>query len=123
MVSGSANYEKEGKGMVTSLCIYRVKPGCEAAFKKLLAKHWPTLRRVGLAADVPSAVYAGSEGENEPIFVELLHWQDASGAETAHEVPDVMAVWEPMGKLCEGRAGRPAMEFPRVEPVEIHFEA
>ena len=40
--------------MVTSLCIYRVKPGSEAAFKKLLAKHWPTLRRVGLGTDTPS---------------------------------------------------------------------
>jgi hypothetical protein len=109
--------------MVTSLCIYRVKPGAEPAFQQLLARHWPTLRRVGLAADVASTVYAGSEGEQQPIFVELLHWRDAGGADRAHEIPEVMAVWEPMGKLCESRAGRPAMEFPRVEPVEIHFEA
>ena len=47
--------------MFTSLCIYRVKLGSEAAFRKLLAKHWPTLRRVGLAADVPSVVYQGLE--------------------------------------------------------------
>ena len=33
-----------------------------------------------------------------------------------------MAVWEPMGKLCEPRAGRPPMEFPLVEPIEIRFE-
>jgi hypothetical protein len=109
--------------MVTSLCIYRVKSGSEQAFRKLLAKHWPALRRVGLAADRPSTVYAGSEGENAPIFVELLHWIDATGADKAHELPDVMAVWEPMGQLCEKRGGRPAMEFPRVEPIEIHFES
>jgi hypothetical protein len=108
--------------MVTSLCIYRVKPGSESAFKKLLAKHWPTLRRVGLAADAPSTIYQGQEGANAPIFVELLHWQAEDGADRAHEIPDVMAVWEPMGKLCESREGRPPMEFPRVEPVEIRFE-
>jgi hypothetical protein len=108
--------------MVTSLCIYRVKPGSEGAFKKLLAKHWPTLKRVGLAADVPSAIYQGSEGERQPIFVELLSWKDEHGAERAHELPDVMAVWEPMGKLCEERNGRPSMEFPLVEPLEIAFE-
>ena len=107
--------------MVTSLCIYRVKPGAEDAFRALLARHWPTLRRAGLAADVPSTIYLGEEGENEPIFVELLHWRDASGAETAHELPDVMAVWEPMGNLCEQRGGRPSREFPRVEPIEIPF--
>ncbi len=108
--------------MVTSLCIYRVKPGSEAAFRKLLAKHWPTLKRVGLAADVPSTIYLGSEGDNQPIFVELLSWRDEHGAERAHELPDVMAVWEPMGKLCEARAGRPPMEFPLVEPIEVPFE-
>jgi len=108
--------------MVTSLCIYRVKTGSESAFKKLLAKHWPTLLKVGLAADVPSTIYQGSEGEKRPIFVELLNWKDATGAHRAHELPEVMAVWEPMGKLCEARDGRPAMEFPIVEPIEVPFE-
>jgi hypothetical protein len=108
--------------MVTSLCIYRVKPGSEAAFRALLAKHWPTLRRVGLAPDVPSTIYEGSEGEGAPLFVELLHWIEEEGPNTAHEIPDVMAVWEPMGKLCESREGRPPMEFPRVERIEIRFE-
>ena len=92
------------------------------AFEKLLAKHWPTLRRVGLAADVPSIIYRGSEGAKAPIFVELLNWKDADGAKTAHEFPEVMAVWEPMGKLCEARGGRPSMEFPLVEPLKIKFE-
>lgn len=108
--------------MVTSLCIYRVKAGSEAAFRKLLAKHWPTLLRVGLAAEVPSTIYQGAEDEGEPIFVELLHWADPDGADRAHEIPDVMAVWAPMGKLCEARKGRPAMEFPRVEQIQVRFE-
>lgn len=108
--------------MVTSLCIYRVKRGSEAAFRSLLAKHWPTLRRVGLAAHVPSQIFQGAEEDGGPVFVELLHWNDADGADTAHEIPAVMAVWEPMGKLCEARGGRASMEFTRVEPVEIQFE-
>jgi hypothetical protein len=108
--------------MITSLCIYRVKPGSENAFRKLLAKHWPALRGVGLAANVPSTIYQGAEGENEPIFVELLHWQDAEGPDRAHELPEVMAVWEPMGSLCEPRGQRPPMEFPRVEQIEVAFE-
>jgi hypothetical protein len=108
--------------MVTSLCIYRVRPGSESAFKSLLATHWPPVRGVGLAADKPSTFYQGSEGERQPIFVELLNWKDEHGAEHAHELPEVMAVWEPMGKLCEERGGRPSMEFPRVEPIEVPCE-
>lgn len=109
--------------MVTSLCIYRVKAGSEKAFRGLLARHWPTLWRVGLAPDVPSTIYQGTEkDEAVPIFIEMLNWNDAEGANIAHEIPDVMAVWEPMGMLCEARDGRPAMEFSRVERIEIPFE-
>jgi hypothetical protein len=108
--------------MLTSLCLYRVKPGSEAAFRGLLAKHWPTLQRLGLAGDEPSIVYQGNEKENAPLFVEVLTWKDAEGPNVAHEFPEVMAVWEPMGKLCEAREGRPPMEFPHVERITIPFE-
>jgi hypothetical protein len=107
--------------MLTSLCIYRVKNGSEKPFRGLLGKHWPTLRRVGLGASTPSTIFQGTDDDG-PIFFELLHWKDDEGPNRAHEIPDVMAVWEPMGKLCEARNGRPAMEFPRVEQVEIPFE-
>lgn len=99
--------------MVTSLCIYQSNPAPRTLSERCSRG---TGRRCAA-----STIYAGEEGENEPIFVELLHWRDPSGAETAHELPDVMAVWEPMGKLCEERRGRPSMEFPRVEPLEIAF--
>ena len=55
---------------------------------------------------------------SESAFKKLLA---KHGANRAHEIPDVMAVWEPMGKLCEARDGRPAMEFPIVKPIEIRF--
>ncbi len=41
--------------------------------------------------------------------------------EAAHQSPEVMAVWEAMGKHMEERLGRPAMEFPHVEPVHLKF--
>jgi len=41
--------------------------------------------------------------------------------EAAHQSPEVMAVWEAMGKQTEERLGRPAMEFPHVEPVRLKF--
>jgi len=108
--------------MVTSLCMYRVKSGSEKEFRTLLGKHWPTLLRAGLGADEPSIIYEGREEGGGPLFVELLNWKDEEGPKIAHELPEVMAVWEPMGKLCEGRNGRPPMEFPHVQRIEIPFE-
>jgi hypothetical protein len=108
--------------MLTSLCTYRVKSGSESAFRDLLAKHWPTLRRVGLAGDEPSVIYQGLEKEGAPFFVELLTWKDKEGPNIAHEIPEVMAIWEPMGKLCEARDGKPPMEFPHVERIQVAFE-
>jgi hypothetical protein len=108
--------------MYTSLCLYRVKRGSEADFRALLAKHWPALKRAGLGADTPSTIYQGTEEGGAPLFVELLHWRDAEGPNRAHELPGVMAVWEPMGKLCEARDGRPPMEFPGVERIDVKFE-
>ena len=66
--------------MLMSLCIYRVKRGSEKAFRGLLAKHWPALKRVGLGADEPSTIYQGFEGErgDEPIFVEILQFKSAT---------------------------------------------
>lgn len=108
--------------MVTSLCIYRVKPGSEDAFRTLLGRHWPTLREVGLAGSEPPTIYQGTEKPGEPIFVELLTWNSEEGPNTAHEVPEVMSIWEPMGMLCETRDGRPSMEFPHVQPIQVEFE-
>jgi len=108
--------------MITSMCMYRVKAGSEVPFRKLLARHWPTLLRVGLAADEPSVIYEGAEEHGAPLFVELLNWKDDEGPRIAHQVPEVMSVWEPMGMLCEARDGRPAMEFPHVRRIEIPFE-
>jgi hypothetical protein len=108
--------------MITSLCTYRVKSGSEDAFRTLLARHWPTLHRLGLAADTPSTIYQGTESDGRPLFVEVLTWKEDDGPDTAHEIPDVMAVWEPMGALCEDREGRPAMDFPHVREIEIQFD-
>ena len=109
--------------MVTAMCIYRVRAGSEAAFRELLAKHWPTLRRIGLAGDEPSVIYQGAEKPGVPFFVELLTWKDGEGPNIAHEFPEVMSIWEPMGKLCEARDGRPPMEFPHVERIQVTFES
>ena len=106
----------------TVICTYRVRSGQESAFTGLLAKHWPALRELDLVTDTPAAVYRGTEPSGGTYFQEIFHWKDADAPRKAHELPEVMAVWEPVGALCEARDGRPAMEFPHVERVAMPFD-
>jgi hypothetical protein len=98
----------------TAVCTYRVKKGREDEFLGLLRRHWPTLREVGLAEDTPSTVYKGTGDWGGTFFVEILTWKDSEMPNRAHELPAVMAIWEPMGMCCE------SMEFPYVEELPLH---
>ena len=106
---------------IINICQYKVKPGKEAEMEALLAKHWPTLRRAGLATDEPPLIYRGMPsgkpgGEHgaASMYIEILSWKSADGPETAHQTPEVMAIWEPMGAICEH------MDFPRYEPLNLY---
>lgn len=105
---------------VVSMCIYRVRPEVGSEFEDLLERHWATLRKLNLASDTPPQTYRGKDDTGRPIYVELLEWKDADGPDMAHELPEVMAVWESMGKLCEERPNRMSMEFPHVEEIRVH---
>ncbi len=101
----------------TVICHYRVARGNEAAFEKLLARHWPTLRRLELATADPPQHFKGEETDSgEPIYFEIFDWVDGA-VDRAHEHPEVMAIWEPMDQLCEARGDKPNMEFPHVETL------
>jgi hypothetical protein len=103
-----------------AICTYRIKPGKEQDFVRLLARHWPTLRGMELVDDVPSQVFRGTDESGGTFFVEILFWKNADMPNRAHELPAVMSIWEPMGQCCESRLGRPAMEFPIVEALALH---
>ncbi len=103
----------------TVICHYRVAPGNEEAFERLLAEHWPTLDRLQLVESPGTVVYRGvEEVTNRPIYFEIFHWRDGA-VERAHEHPQVMQVWERMDQLCEARGERPNMEFPQVSRVDV----
>lgn len=98
----------------TVICLYRVAAGNEADFEKLLTRHWPTLRELGLVTESRPRHYRGAEQDGRPLYVEMFDWVDGEASEAAHQHPEVMAVWEPMDRLTEVRDGRPNMEFPHV---------
>lgn len=103
-------------GPETVICHYRVREGGEAAFEQLLAGHWSALRRARLVTErapqhfraLPSAK-AGDVPDTTTLYVEIFEWCRGDAPERAHELPEVMAVWEPMGALCED------MQFPHFE--------
>ena len=96
------------------LCIYRVKQGKESEFKKLLKKHGPTLKAAGLAGRAAPKIWKAASGRQPGItFVEQMQWKDERSSHAAHQMPEVMAVWEPMGELCHG------MEFLHLSPADL----
>jgi hypothetical protein len=93
------------------LCLYRVKPGKEDEFLGYLRKHKPMLDSVGLASDKPAELFRARAKQGGTVFVELFEWKTAQSSDIAHQTPEVMQVWEPMGALTDG------MEFLHIEPV------
>ncbi|HEV3167878.1 MAG TPA: hypothetical protein VGZ22_28005 [Isosphaeraceae bacterium] len=103
----------------TVICTFRVKSGGEGEFIELLRRHWPKLHSLGLATADKPVHYQGHEKSGGPIFFEIFSWVSEQASREAHQHPEVMAIWEPMGALCEPREGRPPMEFPHVQPLVI----
>ena len=96
---------------VPTLVIYRPKPGAESALEALVRKHLPTLRSLGLLGAGHSAVYRAEDKRSHAVsFIEIFDWKDGRSSDVAHQTPEVMALWEPMGPLLENleiRALRP----------------
>jgi hypothetical protein len=103
-----------------NVCTYKVKPGKEAEMERLLAVHWTTLHRAGLVTDEPARILRGlASGKPDDrhgaasTYIEMFSWKEDKSPDLAHQSPDVMAVWEPMGALCDH------MEFPSFEQVDL----
>ncbi len=96
-------------------CTYRLKAGKEDEFLGLLGKHWPTLRKAGLATDEPPQILRAQTREGKTVIYEMFSWIDGNAPRVAHETPAVMQVWEPMGALCDD------MEFNDFEPLKLDF--
>jgi hypothetical protein len=105
---------------LVNICRYRVKPGKQAEMERLLERHWPTLHAAGLVTDEKARIFRGlpsrkpgDEHGADRTYLEILVWKDDKGPDLAHQSPDVMAVWEPMGAICE------EMDFPNFEPLVL----
>src|SRR5262245_7769493 len=100
---------------VTMLVTYRPKPGKEADLQKPLEQHGAALRSTGLSTKEPVRVWRAQDkrghGAPQPYFVEMFQWRDGEASTIAHQTPEVMAVWEPMGLVLD------KLELAVVEPI------
>jgi quinol monooxygenase YgiN len=87
---------------VTNIVTYIPKPGKEAELLALVKKHEPALRKVGLVTDEPFKLWKAYDiRKRRAQFIELFVWKDGNASDVAHQTPEVMAVWEPMGPVLE----------------------
>jgi glycerol kinase len=106
---------QKGEAMSTpvkTLVTYHPKEGKENELLELVRKHWPALSGTGLVTDEQAVVYrAWDKRSGKPHFVEIFSWRDERASSLAHQTPEVMAVWEPMGLVMD------SMTLSKIEEV------
>lgn len=78
------------------IAVYRPKPGTSDQLLSETRAHVPLLRALGLATDTPSLVLRAPDGS----LLEHFEWLSADAIATAHEHPDVGAMWARYEKCC-----------------------
>ncbi len=87
---------------VTMLVSYYPKKGSEDALLTLVKKHWPILKNAGLTTQKPAEIWRAKDKRSGAVyFVEKFQWATPESSDIAHQTPEVMAVWEPMGPIME----------------------
>ena len=98
---------------ITMLVRYHPKAGRERELLALVQKHWPELNRLGLVSRQPPQIWRAVDKRSGQVhFVEIFQWKDAQAPDVAHQTPEVMAVWEPMGQVLE------KLELSQLEPID-----
>jgi hypothetical protein len=104
---------KKADRPVTYLCRYTPKKGKEKAFLALINKHYPAVKKAGLATAQKPIAWRGKDKKGKTFFMEIFQWKSVKALSSAHNLPDVMKVWEPMGSLSE------KMVFEEVDPLTL----
>ncbi|HYC62016.1 MAG TPA: hypothetical protein VEK79_20865 [Thermoanaerobaculia bacterium] len=87
---------------VEMLVTYIPKPGKEQEIERMVLAHWPVLASVELVTDEPATIWRAVDKRTGQVsFVERFSWKDEEAAGIAHQMPQVMALWEPMGPMLE----------------------
>lgn len=83
-------------GRIVIAC-YKPKPGRDADLLALMPAHVPTLRAEGLATDRTPILMRAADG----TIVEVFEWVSQEAIDRAHSNPNVLAMWEKYGQVCD----------------------
>jgi quinol monooxygenase YgiN len=87
---------------VANIATYIPKPGKEAELLALVRQHEPALRKVGLVTAEPFRIWKAFDiRKKREQYIEHFVWKDGKASDTAHQTPEVMAVWEQMGPVLD----------------------
>jgi hypothetical protein len=107
------------KGPQVVFALYKPHDGKEAGLRSILVEHVATLRRLELATDRPTVLVRSQNG----TYIEIFEWSTAEAAGLAHQHPEVLKVWESIGKVAD-LAKLDSLEeitrmFPHFQPVSL----
>lgn len=99
------------------IAAYRPKPGRGEELLDLVRRHHPVLRSLGLVTDRVPVIGRAKDG----TILEIFEWESNAAMERAHGMPEVRAIWNPMGEIAE-LASLASLEeskhpFPHFQPV------
>lgn len=75
---------------------YRPHPGKAEQLQRLVERHVPFLRELGLATDRPGLAMRAADG----TVVEVFEWETGA-MESAHHHPRVQELWEQYSRVCD----------------------
>lgn len=79
------------------IAIYRPKPNQAEELKRLVGRHLPTLRNLGLVTDREAVVLESSDG----TLLEIFEWKSSEAAQEAHAAASVQELWNAMGDVAD----------------------
>jgi hypothetical protein len=87
---------------ITNIVTYVAKAGKDDELLALVKKHETALRAADLVTPEPFRVWKAFDiRKGRTSFIEYFQWKDGRVSDLAHQTPEVMAVWEPMGPILE----------------------
>src|SRR6266700_3331266 len=90
----------KGKPVIAHVT-YMPKRGKEKELLELVKKHWPTLKKAGLATSEPAKIWEATDIRSGRVYF-----------------IEIMTVWEPMGNIMEGFNGSTSpIAIANLEPI------
>lgn len=87
---------------VTNIVTYLPRAGKEDELLALVKRHETALRKADLVTAEPFRVWKAFDiRKKRTSVIEYFQWKDGRSSDLAHQTPEVMSVWEPMGPILE----------------------